>query len=145
VALHERQSLIWETEDVIGLAAMVAIVTLLMPWQARRAVENRIEITIRNNELDAIGHGRNSGLTQRQFASKDKLFSSASNLVESHLHFKEEVESLLYSLGLRLKPFVLIKVEGSATPAELMVTEQAFHSIDNVLDYRLAEPSINHY
>ncbi|ONF42594.1 hypothetical protein BTO32_15415 [Marinobacter lutaoensis] len=81
-----------------------SFVLLVMPWQARQSVENRIEITIRSNELEAIGRGRNSEVSQRQCASNDKLFSSDLNLVENPLHLREEVETLLYSLELRFKP-----------------------------------------
>lgn len=123
----------------IGVSAMGGFVLLLVPWLARRSVENRVEITIRKNELDAIGHGRNSGILQRRLASNDTLFSSDTNLIESSLNLKSEVESLLYSLECRFKPFVLIRVMEVATPAELTVIQQVFHSIANVFDYRLAD------
>lgn len=124
---------------LIGVSMMGAFALLVIPWLARKSVKDRIEVTIRPNDLFAVGCGRYSEISHRQLSSGDRLFSSERNLIESPLHLKHEAERLLNSLEIRLKPFVLIKVEAEATPAELTVIKQVFHSIDNVFDYRLAE------
>ena len=145
VAGEESYAGLYETVGVmfIALAAIGAIPLLLMPWQARRATMSPLEVTISKNELRVSGGGRYAAILKTWHPEPQNQFSNDADLVADPGKLAWELESCLYSLDLRLKPFVVVRIDTTehsrVTPAELCVIEMIFSDCRNVLDYCVAE------
>jgi len=121
---------------MVFTAAIGSIPALIMPWQAHRAAQSPIYITIGPKTLQASGRGQYEAIRVHQtYNSSGSITANADDLAGA-------LDALLEKLGTRLKPFVVIQFEGNErpTPAEVVTIQNVIGACTNILDYTFDTP-----
>lgn len=120
------------------------VVWYLFPFSSRKAVNSPVIIGVDCNRLMAIGDGKFSGITRQMTLNKGDFYSTDTHLIADPEKLTAAINSLLLSLKVRVKPFVVIMPfqngRGySPTPAERkLLLESAVDA--QALDVALVTP-----
>lgn len=143
VVSGESYSGLYELLGVMFIATAVvgSIPALIMPWQAVRATDSPLEITVAANELRIRGYGRHKGISKTKLADSELSFSGGGHLISNPYNLSREIEGLLNSLEIRLKPFVVIAIDSSGysepSPADIHLIKSTFAGCQNILDFSM--------